>query len=114
MDLVFRRAQADGAVVVALLGRARRHLCGRASTLFWGALCLRLWDPLCRPDFAGVDACSGFYDRCDYCLTRIAVTALLSARKTRHWCLLVSYRPLAAPAARQLPQASLRLLLLGA
>ena len=48
VDLVVGRRKADGAVVVAFFGLARRHLCGRASTLFWGALCLRLWDPLCR------------------------------------------------------------------
>ena len=52
VDLMVRRAEADGAVVVAFFGLARRHLCGRASTLFWGALCLRLWDPLCHPDFS--------------------------------------------------------------
>ena len=65
VDLVVGRAQADGAVVVAFFGRARRHLCGRASTLFGGALCLRLWDPLSPGFRAGVDASSVFYDRCE-------------------------------------------------
>ena len=36
MDLVVRGTETDGAVVVALLWGARRHLCGRASTLFLG------------------------------------------------------------------------------
>ena len=54
MDLMVRRAQADGAVVVALLRWARRHfLCcvDGVNSSFLGALCLPLWDPL-SPDFA--------------------------------------------------------------
>ena len=60
VDLVVGRREADGAVVVAFFGLARRHLCGRASTLFWGALCRGLWDPLSPPDFAGVGASGVF------------------------------------------------------
>ena len=54
VDLVVRRAKADGAVVVALLRWARRHfLCcvDGVNSSFLGALCLPLCDPL-SPDFA--------------------------------------------------------------
>ena len=54
VDLVVGRAQADGAVVVAFFGLARRHfLCcvDGVNSSFLGALCLPLCDPL-SPDFA--------------------------------------------------------------
>ena len=55
VDLVVRRAEADGAVVVALLRWARRHFLlfgvDGVNSSFLGALCLPLCDPL-SPDFA--------------------------------------------------------------
>ena len=54
VDLVVRGREADGAVVVAFFGLARRHfLCcvDGVNSSFLGALCLPLCDPL-SPDFA--------------------------------------------------------------
>jgi len=54
VDLVVRGREADGAVVVAFFGLARRHfLCcvDGVNSSFLGALCLRLWDSL-APGFS--------------------------------------------------------------
>ena len=54
-------AEADGAVVVAFFRWARRHLfLRRRVEVSTGALCLPAVDPLCRPDFAGVNAAAFF------------------------------------------------------
>ena len=52
VDLVVGRAQADGAVVVALLGRARRHLCGRGVNALLGCAVSGAVGPSVSPDFA--------------------------------------------------------------
>jgi len=77
VDLVVGRAQADGAVVVAFFGLARRHfLCcvDGVNSSFLGALCLPLCDPLSPGFRAGADASRVFYDRCGNCLDRRAVS----------------------------------------
>ena len=95
VDLVVGRAQADGAVVVAFFGRARRHcLCcvDGVNSSFLSALCLPLCDPL-TPDFAPASTRPAFFmTDADVCLSRRAKSLTVIGQQSEALlCLLVSY-----------------------